>query len=102
MTHTNTPARTITTYTGAAGFIAKGTVTGLSFVGGLVLAAVNAAAVTEIGNEIHHAKGLKGSIELGVDLSFRAVESLTKDRVKDEVPADINDVFEEVQPEVTK
>ena len=76
--------RTITTYTGAAGFVAKSLITGTSFIGGLVLAGVNAAAVTEIGNEIHHAQGFSGSVALGVDLSFRAVESMTKDKPKDE------------------
>ena len=89
MTNVNqTTARTITTYTGAAGFVAKGTITGISFIGGLVLAAVNAAAVTEIGNEIHHAQGLSGSVALGVDLSFRAVESMTKDKAKEVVTAE--------------
>lgn len=81
MTNTNT-TRVITTYTGVAGFTAKSVVTGLSFVGGLVVAAANAAASTEIGQEIHKAEGMKGAVSLGVDLSFRAIENMTKDRVK--------------------
>jgi hypothetical protein len=82
---TNTTTRTITTYTGAAGFVAKSIITSTSFVGGLVLAGVNAAAMTKIGDEVHHAQGMSGAIALGVDLSFRAVESMTKDKPKDNV-----------------
>jgi hypothetical protein len=84
-TTSTTATRSITTYTGAAGWSSKGVVTFTSFVGGLFLAGVNALAVTKIGNEIHHAKGFSGAVALGVDLSFRAVESLTVDKVKDDV-----------------
>ena len=87
--------RNISTYAGVVGFGVKAAVTGVSFVGGLVVAAANAAASTEIGLEIHQADGIKGAVELGVDLSFRMVDNLVKDKVAVEVPANNDEAFEE-------
>lgn len=96
----STTTRSISTYAGVVGFTAKALVTGASFVGGLVVATANAAASTEIGAEIHKADGIKGAVSLGVDLSFRAIDNLVKDKVPQVVTNEESDAAfeEEVTP----
>lgn len=100
MTNSTTTVRSISTYAGVVGFTAKSLVTGLSFVGGLVVATANAAATTSIGGEIHKADGIKGAVSLGVDLSFRAIDNLMKDKVVEVVSAEEVDTLLEVKEEV--
>lgn len=91
----STTTRSISTYAGVVGFTAKALVTGASFVGGLVVATANAAASTEIGAEIHKADGIKGAVSLGVDLSFRAIDNLVKDKVVVVADKESDAAFEE-------